>query len=89
MLRRVQARCRHILDGVSEDHRSLQRAPGSLVHVAIDPFFAELIAWPKTHAALAGLGLEDARFSSGYVISKPPHGRRFFGTRTGGVGTIP
>ena len=78
MLRRVRERCRHILSSVTEHHRSLQRAPGSLIHVAVDPFFAELIAWPKTHAALAGLRLEDARFSSGYVISKPPHSPPLF-----------
>ena len=78
MLRRLRERCRRILSDVSEDHRSLQRAPGSLIHVAEDPSFAELIAWPKTHAALAGLGLEGARFSSGYVISKPGHSPPLF-----------
>ena len=78
MLRRLRERCRHLLGGVSEHHRSFQRAPGSLIHVADDPFFAELIAWPETHAALAGLGLEGARFSSGYVISKPPHSPPLF-----------
>jgi hypothetical protein len=78
MLRRVQAQCRRVVDGIGTTHRGLQRAPGSLVHVAVDPFFAELIAWPRTLAALAGLGLGGARFSSGYVISKPPRSPPLF-----------
>ena len=46
--------------------------------IVSDPFFAEIIAWPKALAALAALGFASPTFSDGYIISKPPHSPRLF-----------
>jgi ectoine hydroxylase-related dioxygenase (phytanoyl-CoA dioxygenase family) len=78
MLERVRARVATLLANLPAEHRAARRATGSLVHIAADPFFAELIAWPAALAALERLGLPDARFSSGYLISKPPGGPPLF-----------
>jgi ectoine hydroxylase-related dioxygenase (phytanoyl-CoA dioxygenase family) len=78
MLDRVRSHSRALLDAASPEHRAQQRATGSLIHIAADPFFAELIAWSPARAALDSLGLGDAAFSSGYVISKPPRSPALF-----------
>ena len=78
MLERLRRHSRAVLDAASPEHRAQQRATGSLIHIAADPFFAELIAWQPALAALEGLGFGEAAFSSGYVISKPPHGPALF-----------
>lgn len=46
--------------------------------VADVPAFAELIANDRARAAFAELGFSDPRFSSGYVISKPPRSPALF-----------
>jgi ectoine hydroxylase-related dioxygenase (phytanoyl-CoA dioxygenase family) len=78
LLARLRARTAALLARLPVEHRRNQRATGSLVHIAADPAFAELIAWPKALAALAAAGLGGARFSSGYVISKPAAGPPLF-----------
>jgi hypothetical protein len=89
MLADLRRRTAALLAAATADHRRRQRATGSLIHIAADPGFARLIAWPKALEALAEVGLGGARFSSGYVISKPADGPRSSGTRTGGAGIIP
>ena len=42
------------------------------------PAFGELVAYPRTLEIFAGLGFGDPRFSSGYIISKPPGGPPLF-----------
>jgi len=78
MLGRVRAQAGEALKTITPEHRAAHRSQGSLVQVADFPGFAELIAWPPTLAALAGLGLTDVRYSSGYVISKPPRSPALF-----------
>ena len=78
MLARLRRRTAALLQSLPAEHRRRQRAAGSLVHIAADPAFAALIAWPKALAALDAAGLGGARFSSGYVISKPPGGPPLF-----------
>ena len=78
LLARLRARTAALLAALPASHRQRQRATGSLVHIAADPAFAALIAWPQALAALDAQGLGDARFSSGYVISKPPHAPPLF-----------
>ncbi len=78
MLERARAHSRAVLDAAPPEHRAKQRATGSLLHIAADPFFAELIAWQPAQDALARLGLGEAAFSSGYVISKPPRSPALF-----------
>lgn len=60
-----------------EETRSL-RAMGTDIPLQKDPFFAELIAWPKALEALASLGYPHPKFRSGYIISKPPQSPRLF-----------
>ena len=78
MLERLRQHSRAVLDAAPPEHRAQQRATGSLIHIAADPFFAELIAWQPALAALQRLGFGEAAFSSGYVISKPPHSPALF-----------
>src|SRR5215470_523624 len=68
MLTDLRRRTAALLAAAPADHRRRQRATGSLIHIAADPGFARLIAWPKALAALDDAGLGGARFSSGYVI---------------------
>jgi len=78
MLADLRRRSAVLLAAAPADHRRRQRATGSLIHIAADPGFARLIAWPKALAALDEAGLAGARFSSGYVISKPAEGPPLF-----------
>ena len=78
MLADLRRRTAALLAALPADHRRRQRATGSLIHIAADPGFARLIAWPKALAALEQAGLGGARFSSGYVISKPADGPPLF-----------
>lgn len=55
-------------------------APGSMVGVPHqrDPVFGELIVHPPALATLESLGVGDASFTDGYVISKPGRSPRLF-----------
>ena len=74
-VRKLAAAC---VAEISAEHRAQWRSEGSLVHVGDYPGFADLIAYRPALDALAGLALDDVRFSSGYVISKPPGGPPLF-----------
>jgi ectoine hydroxylase-related dioxygenase (phytanoyl-CoA dioxygenase family) len=78
MVERIRRHAQALVASAPADHRARQRSTGSLIHIAADPVFADLIAWPAALAALDALGLGGARFSSGYVISKPPMGPPLF-----------
>ena len=52
-------------------HFEANRSQGSLVLVFEDPFMAKLVAYPPILAALANLGFENPKWTSGFVISKP------------------
>ena len=67
-----------LLSAQSEEDRTRQRTTGSMLPIVADPFFADVIAWPKALAALATLGFDSPSFSDGYIISKPPHSPRLF-----------
>ena len=66
------------LHTIGADHRAQWRSQGSLVPVADHPSFAALIAHPGFQKMFERLGLRGTRFSSGYVISKPPGGPALF-----------
>lgn len=68
-LRELAARC---VAATTPEHRARYRSEGSLVLMAEYPQFARIIGYAPALQAFAALGLEDVRFSSGYVISKPP-----------------
>jgi len=60
------------------EHRAQWRSEGSLAPLADHPEFSVLIANPAIGRAPAALGLDDLRYSSGTVISKPPRGPALF-----------
>jgi hypothetical protein len=60
------------------EHRAQWRSEGSLVPLSDHPGFSTLIAAPAIAGMLEDLGLADSRYSSGYVISKPPGGPALF-----------
>ena len=62
----------------SAAHRAANRSQGSLINIATDPGYAELVAAPEILNGLAGLGLADLRFQSGFLISKPGHSPALF-----------
>ncbi|MGI9491788.1 MAG: phytanoyl-CoA dioxygenase family protein [Geminicoccaceae bacterium] len=66
------------LQGTSAEHRSQNRSQGSLINIADDPGYAALIGHPKARKAMTQLAFPDPRFSSGYLISKPPAGPPLF-----------
>ena len=78
MLGHVQKLAAGCVADISVEHRAQWRSEGSLVHVGDYPAFADLIAYRPALDALAGMALDDIRFSSGYVISKPPGGPPLF-----------
>lgn len=78
MFDQVQSLAGRCVQGISAAHRAQWRSEGSLVHVGDHPAFADLIAYQPALDALGTLDLDGIRFSSGYVISKPPKGPALF-----------
>ena len=72
MLASVRAASNRVLDAQPAEHFAAQKSTGSMISVYEDPFFAELVAYPPALNALAALGFPKPRWSSGFVISKPP-----------------
>ncbi len=66
------------LDDLDDAHRDRFRSNGSLCNVAELPMFAPLIADTRITDAIARLGGNDIRWTSGYLISKPPGGDPLF-----------
>ena len=77
-LRATRAAAEAALAAVGADHRAQWRSQGSLVPVADHPSFAPLVAHPGFQTMFGQLGFRGTRFSSGYVISKPPGGPALF-----------
>lgn len=67
-----------ILGALPREHRESNRSQGSLVPLADHPDFADIVGSDTLRAAFAGLEFADPRFSSGYLISKPPGGPPLF-----------
>ncbi|MEM7132731.1 MAG: phytanoyl-CoA dioxygenase family protein [Chloroflexota bacterium] len=78
MLERVRTVSNQLLDVQSKEHFEEQKSTGSMVSVYDDPFFAELVAYQPSLDALATLGYPRPRWSSGFVISKPPKSPALF-----------
>ena len=78
MLERVRTHSRQLLDVQTTEHFEAQKSTGSMVSVFDDPFFAELVAFGPALTALANLGYPKPRWSSGFIISKPPHSPALF-----------
>ena len=66
------------LSELDDAHRERFRSNGSLCNLAELPAFAPLIADSRIGDAIARLGGNDIRWTSGYLISKPPGGDALF-----------
>ncbi len=66
------------LDDLDDEHRERFRSNGSLCNLAELPAFASLIGDRRISDAIAELGGTDIRWTSGYLISKPPGGDPLF-----------
>lgn len=78
MLDRTRGIVTEVLEAQSADHFEAQRSTGSMISVRTHSFFADLVTWEPALAALRALGIAEPRFTSGYVISKPPHSPPLF-----------
>lgn len=78
MLARLRSATDRLLDAQNEEQRSAQRSTGSMISVTDDALFAELVAYPRALETLAQLGFLHPRWSSGFVISKPPRSPALF-----------
>ena len=78
MLERVRDASNRLLAAQSEAHFEAQKSTGSMISVYDDPFFAELVAFQPALDALAKLGYPKPRWSSGFIISKPPKSPALF-----------
>ena len=67
-----------VLYRTSQQHRDRFKSNGSLCNLAELPEFASLIASQDIQIALKQTGGEDIRWTSGYLISKPPGGAPLF-----------
>ena len=72
MLIRLRAVTDQLLDAQTEDERAAYRSSGSMISVYTHSLFAELVVYPRALQALETLGFLRPKWSSGYVISKPP-----------------
>lgn len=66
------------LGELDAEHRDRFRSNGSLCNLAELPAFAPLIADTRISDAIEQLGGNDIRWTSGYLISKPPGGDPLF-----------
>lgn len=78
MVARVAEASNRLLDAQDPEHFEKQKSTGSLICVWDDPFFSELIAWDPALDALRSMGFDRPTFSTGFVISKPPHSPPLF-----------
>ena len=77
-LDRVKGTTERLIAEQSKKHFEANLSTGSMISVFSDPIFAELVAHTPALKALADLGYDDPKFSSGYVISKPPQSPPLF-----------
>ena len=68
----LKSSCEEHLRALSSEHREKERSTGSMINLAEIPELAGLIANKKALCEFEKMGFGDVRFSSGYLISKPP-----------------
>ena len=78
LLERLCAVTERLLDAVHPERADAVRSQGSMLPVALDPLFAELITLPAALEALRSLGFARPTYTDDYVISKPAGGPRLF-----------
>ena len=78
MVERTNEASNRLLDAQDAEYFEAQKSTGSLISIYHDDFFAELVTWPKALNALREMGFVQPTFSSGFIISKPPHSPPLF-----------
>ena len=78
LLQKAREATANLIAAQAKEHFASHKSSGSMISVFEDPFFAELVAWPPALNTLMDLGVADPKFTSGYVISKPPHSPPLF-----------
>ena len=66
------------VETLTPDQRKNFKSQGSLIQLADYPEFSDLICHQKLMNIFMKLGFSDTRFSSGYIISKPPKAPALF-----------
>jgi hypothetical protein len=62
----------------SAEDRDAVRSNGSLIHLAENPEYADIVGSPALTDLLRECGATDPRFTGGFLISKPGHGPPLF-----------
>ena len=78
MLTRLRMVTDELLDAQTADEQAAHRSSGSMISVYMHPLFAELVVYPRALQVLEALGFLRPKWSSGYVISKPPQSPPLF-----------
>jgi len=78
MLTRLRSVTDELLDAQTEDERAANRSSGSMISVYQHSLFAELVVYPRALQTLEALGFLRPKWSSGYIISKPPQSPPLF-----------
>ena len=78
MLTRLCSVTDELLDAETEEERAAHRSSGSMISVYQHSLFAELVVYPRALQTLEALGFLQPKWSSGYVISKPPQSPPLF-----------
>ena len=78
MLTRLRSVTDKLLDAQTEDERAAHRSSGSMISVYKHSLFSELVVYPRVLQTLEALGFLRPKWSSGYVISKPPQSPPLF-----------
>ena len=74
----VLLKARATLFRESAESREAVKSNGSLIHLADNPEYADVIASPALLELLRECGATDPRFTGGFLISKPGHGPPLF-----------
>ena len=72
MLTQLRSVTDTLLDAQTDEERAATRSSGSMISIYMHSLFAELVVYPRALLAMDSLGFLRPKFSSGYVISKPP-----------------
>lgn len=72
MLTRLRLITDELLSQQTEEERAAHRSSGSMISVYSHTIFSELVVFPRVLQTLEALGFIRPKWSSGYVISKPP-----------------
>jgi ectoine hydroxylase-related dioxygenase (phytanoyl-CoA dioxygenase family) len=77
-LERIRTACLTHLASLPAAHRQKQVSTGSMVDVSQVPHMAELVTHRRALDVYGRMGYRDVRFTSGYLISKPPQSPPLF-----------